>query len=196
MLFYPKDARIPSELRTAEFILRPLRATDVELDYDAVMTSKEMLRVWEQSDWPVDDFTQADNLQDLQRHEKEHLERSAFTFTVMNPTETECLGCVYIYPLEGMLKHMKAGESELASVNDYQASASFWVRQSRLADGLDQFLLDTLITWFKRDWAFSHVVFNINSQNERQVHLLTEAGLQKLYDFDIPNKKPKYLIYG
>lgn len=195
-LFYPQDAQIPSVLRTAEFILRPLRATDVKLDYDAVMTSKEMLRVWEQSDWPADDFTLADNLKDLQMHEKKHLERTAFTFTVMNPTETECLGCVYLYSLEGMLKYMKAGEDELATVSDYKASASFWVRQSRLADSLDQRLLDALIAWFKRDWAFSRVVFNTNSQDERQVRLLTEAGLQELYVFDMPDKKARYLIYG
>ena len=34
MAWYPADAPVPSTLRTEEFLLRPLRASDVELDYD------------------------------------------------------------------------------------------------------------------------------------------------------------------
>ncbi len=193
MLFYPQDAPIPAELRTDEFTLRPLRATDVELDYDAVMSSREMLRVWSQSDWPADDFTLQGNLEDLERHEKEHLERQAFTFTVMNPSETECLGCVYINPLERLLKHFKASEAELAALDDYQACVSFWVRQSRLADELDRRLLAALVAWFERDWAFSRVFFSVNEQVERQARLLAEAGLEKLY---VSGEGVKRWIYG
>ncbi len=32
MRFSPDDAPVPAELRTAEFLLRPLRAADAELD--------------------------------------------------------------------------------------------------------------------------------------------------------------------
>ncbi len=181
MSFYPQQAPVPAELRTDEFILRPLLATDVELDYDAVMSTREMLRVWSQSDWPADDFTLQGNLDDLEWHEQEHLERLAFTFTVMNPSETECLGCVYINPLERLLKHFKASEAELAALDDYQACVSFWVRQSRLADELDRRLLAALVAWFERDWAFSRVFFSVNEQVERQARLLAEAGLEKLY---------------
>jgi hypothetical protein len=193
MLFYPQHAPVPAELRTDEFTLRPLLATDVELDYDAVMSSREMLRVWSQSDWPADDFMLQGNLQDLQGHEKDHIERKAFTFTMMNPTETECLGCVYIYSLEGLLKHLEASEAELAALDDYQANVSFWVRQSRLADELDRRLLAALVAWFERDWAFSRVLFDVHEQVERQALLLTEAGLEKLY---VLGEGVKYWIYG
>ena len=44
MPFYPDDAPVPTELRTEEFLLRPLRATDVDLDYEAVMATQEALR--------------------------------------------------------------------------------------------------------------------------------------------------------
>jgi hypothetical protein len=193
MLFYPQDAPVPAKLQTDEFTLRPLRATDVELDYAAVMSSREMLRVWSQSDWPADDFTLQGNLEDLEWHEQEHVEREAFTFTVMNPAATECLGCVYVNPLERWLKRFKASEAELAALGDYQACTSFWVRQSRLADELDRRLLAALVDWFERDWAFARALFGVNERVERQTRLMAEAGLEKLY---VLGEEVKYWIYG
>src|SRR5436189_5938859 len=109
MEFYPANAPVPEEKRTNRLLLRPLRATVVELDYDAVMSSAEQLRRWSQSDWPADDFTLAQNLDDLQRHEREHRERVAFTFTVLNPHGTRCLCCVYITPLRHQAAQLCAG---------------------------------------------------------------------------------------
>jgi RimJ/RimL family protein N-acetyltransferase len=196
MLFYPKDAPVPAEWRTQEFLLRPLRATDVELDYAALMVSKEMLRQWSQSSWPADDFSLEGNLRDLERHEKEHLERVAFTFTVMNPTETECLGCVYINSLERVFRWMKASKTDLAAVEDFEVVVAFWVKQSRLADDLDRRLLDTLLAWFEREWVFARVFFDTNDRDTRRMRLLAEAGLQLCYVLDMPNKAVKHLIYG
>ena len=45
--------------------MRPLRTTDVELDYDAVTSSAEMLRRWSHSSWPADDFTLSENLMEV-----------------------------------------------------------------------------------------------------------------------------------
>ena len=58
--FYPANAPVPDERRTDRLLLRPLRATDAALDYDAVMASPAELRAWSQSTWPADDFTLAD----------------------------------------------------------------------------------------------------------------------------------------
>ena len=196
MTFHPQGTAIPSELRTEEFILRPLLTTDVELDYDAVMSSKEMLRVWEQTDWPVDDFTLEDNLEDLERHEREHLEGIAFTFTVMNPSETECLGCVYIRPLKEQLRRIGVAEVDLGDVQDTEAFACFWVRLSRLVDGLEGQVLDALINWFEQNWAFTRVVFGTNSQDERQVRLFEEKGFRRLYIHNYPDRDVQHLIYG
>ena len=97
-VFYPGDAPVPSELRTEAFVLRPLRATDVDLDYDAVMATQETLRQGNSGEWPRPDFTRAENLVDLQRHEADFAARRGFTYTVMDLTQTRCLGCVYAYP--------------------------------------------------------------------------------------------------
>src|SRR5436190_10655528 len=96
MEFYPASAPVPEEKRTDRLLLRPLRATDVELDYDAVMSSAEQLRRWSHSGWPADDFTLEQNRDDLEQHEREHRQREAFTFTVLSLEGGRCLGCVYI----------------------------------------------------------------------------------------------------
>ena len=49
--------------------------------------------------WPSADFTRAQNLADLVRHEREHRERMAFTYTVVSRDQSQCLGCVYMRPL-------------------------------------------------------------------------------------------------
>jgi hypothetical protein len=108
MQFYPVDAPIPSELRTADCYLRPLRAVDNPLDYDAVMATQDELRLRGTSGWPRPDFTPEENLADLQGHEDDFAARRGFTYTILDPTETRCLGCVYVYPLDHVLRNVDA----------------------------------------------------------------------------------------
>ena len=192
--FYPAAAAVPAELRTAEFVLRPLRATDVELDYEAVMDSREMLRRWGGGSWPADDFTLEGNLADLQEHEQEHEQRVAFTFTVMNPDETECLGCVYLTPFREMRRWMDDGFSD--ENDDFTAVCRFWARQSRLADGLDGRLFDALREWLEEAWEFKQLYFRANEHDTRQRGLFINAALDLAYDFQIPGRNGRYFIYG
>ena len=183
MSFYPADAVAPVELRTDDVLLRMLQASDVDLDYDAVIASRAIL--WLRSDgrWPREGFTREENLADLEEHEAEHRARAAFTYTVMNPTETECLGCVYIIPFARLLERAGADDGIKAAVREDEAAVSFWVRQSRLADNLDRRLLSALLPWFERDWAFSRVVYTANRRETRQQDLYAAAGLRLLYSF-------------
>lgn len=173
MEFYPPNAPVPQERRTDRLYLRPLRATDVEIDYDAVMSSAAMLRAWSQSDWPADDFTLAENLADLVRHEREHLARQAFTYTVLDPSGARCLGCVYIVPL-------RPDEVALCPDAAYAADVGFWVRASEVPHALDEHLLETLQEWFREEWALDRVLFTVAERESRQAGLLAAAGLPRL----------------
>lgn len=194
--FYPTEAEVPAELRTDEFVLRPLQASDVELDYGAVMSSREMLRRWGGGSWPADDFTLAGNLADLQGHETEHEQRVAFTYTVMNPDETECLGCVYLMPFREMRRWMEDSGSVPEGEDDFTAVCRFWARQSRLADGLDGRLFEAVNKWLEERWAFKEVYFRANEYDTRQRELFTDAGLDIMYGFQIPGRNGRYLLFG
>ncbi len=121
MKFYPDRSPVPTGMRTDELLLRTLRASDVELNYEAVMASREMLHLRSGGGWPREGFTLEENLADLQQHEAEFHARTSFTYTVMDPTQTRCLGCVYIYPLHHILKRAGVQETQRPSVGDYEA---------------------------------------------------------------------------
>ncbi len=196
MRFYPDDAPVPDALRTDEFTLRPLRATDCDLDYDAVISSADLLLVKSLGRWPRPGFTWDENLGDLQAHEADHLARRAFTFTVLNPDETECLGCVYLNPLGPALEHYGASETQLASVGDDETSVHFWARNSRLADDLDERLFAALHGWLSRDWAFRRVLFRANAAEERQLRIFATAGLRSVIRLEAADASPAMLFFG
>jgi hypothetical protein len=180
MTFYPDGDPVPAERRTSRLFLRPLRATDVELDYDAVMSSPAMLRSWSQSAWPADDFTLAQNLEDLERHEREHEAREAFTFTVLDPAGTRCLGCVYLAPIPDAARPLCAGAAHAVRVG-------FWVRASEIANDLDRHLLAGLREWLATDWRFDRTLFLIAGQDTRLATLLAEAGSQMRSTITLPD---------
>ena len=161
------------------------------------MASKEMLRRWAGGGWPADDFGLEANRADLAEHQNEHDSRVAYTFTMLNPAEDECLGCVYIDPfyryLELVGDTLPARETPLA---DFEAVVRFWVRQPRLIDNLDRRLFQALTAWISKDWAFSQVFFRINSRDGRQVALVEETDLRLHYTLDVPDRHGKYLLYG
>ena len=196
MEFYPNGVQAPVKLITSEYLLRPLRTTDVALDYEAVMESAAMLRRWGGASWPADDFTLEGNLADLALHEQEHETRVAFTYTMMTLEESVCLGCVYVNQLGEMFRLAGAPEETPGSDADRRAIVRFWVRETRLGDDLDSRLLQALIGWFKDQWAFSHVFFRANDRDERQKHLLARAGLLRRFTLDIPGRHGLFLFYG
>ena len=194
MRFYPEIASIPERLMTDEVLVRPLRATDAEADFEALMSSQEMLREWDQSDWPSDDFTLEENRADLAEHEDEHAARHAFTFTVMDPSEQMCLGCVYVYSLETILRHVGASEDELKSVGDFEAYVTFWIRESELSENLDKRFLLQLVEWFDTQWAFQRITLGTNTEDVRQRTLFRELGFTEKWRFPIAGSESEYLI--
>jgi RimJ/RimL family protein N-acetyltransferase len=168
--FHPAGAAPPVEHRTPRLVLRPLRASDVATDYEAVMSSAAALRRWSQSEWPAEDFTLAENLEDLRRHEREHLEGQAFTYTVLDPAESRCLGCVYVVPLRSEEAAWSGSAAQVARV-------AFWVRTSEIATDLDRHLLGVLREWFRESWRFERVVFSASPADARQLALFGEAGM-------------------
>lgn len=196
MIFGDEARVVPDGVHTDEFILRPLRAADVELDHAAVMESREILRTWEQSGWPEDDFTVEANLEDLQMMEQAHAERRRFTFTVMNPDETECLGCVYLMPMDAKM----FADAEIEVVGEetwsaHDATVHFWVRASRLADALDRRLLDVIRAWLEHDWGAPRCLIVTNEEFTQQVEMIEQTDLDLQFRLTVPGESGRSLAY-
>jgi hypothetical protein len=196
MLFKTMDADAPEGLATDDFLLRPITAADAELDYAAVMESREYLRGWEQTGWPEEDFTVAANRDDLEMLERRHAAREAFTYTVMDPTETECLGCVYLMPPDARsftgARITPVGDHRW---EDYEATVYFWVRESRLATATDRALLDALRAWLAKDWSFQGHLFVTSELFVQQVDLIGRTDLRLRFTVEEPGKPGRYLAY-
>ena len=143
--FVPDDFEIPQILETENFRLRMLSVDDVEKDYEAVMESRELLHNMLGGPWPRDGFTIEENLQDLEQHQQEFLERKAFAYTVVSLDETRVLGCLYIDPFKDSTK--------------IEACVNMWVRQSEYDKGLDEILFTTVKKWIQTTWPFKKVIY-------------------------------------
>jgi len=196
MKFYPIDIEPSVGLITDKCILEPLRTTHVKLDYDAVITSRDMLNKWSHSSWPSEIFTIEENLEDLKRHEQEHLEKVAFTYTVLNPARSECLGCIYINPLSELLDESVDIEDESSGVMKYSCFVRFWIRQSKIGEGLDLELLKTLVKWFREDWQFTYVAYCTFEDDNHQVEIFKKAGLRLHYQLETKPKSSRLVLYG
>jgi len=196
MTFFQNGIVAPEVFATDKFYLCPLRGSDAILDYDAVMESRTFLRLWSLSTWPEDDFTLERNRQDLERHEREHINNEAFTYTVMNSDKTRCLGCVYIFPMDWKTYQ----KSEIVAVRGeewarFEAAIHFWIRKSELPRGLDHDLLMALRTWFGETWLFKKFLFVTNEQCQQQVSMFQNAGLQLQFRIIDPEKSGRGRAY-
>lgn len=189
--FGPRTVNPPLRLEVPGMVLRPLVGDDADLDFEAVIESRDFLRVWEQEDWPSDDFTVEDNREDLERHWSHFESGQGFTYTVMNPAETECLGCVYVYPPE-VSWWDRCDKTALAddAWSDVDATLQFWIRSSRLDQRLDRELLDALRAWIADAWPFENLVFTTCQELHQQVELLESAGLSRRFSLVEGDKAP------
>ena len=119
--------------------LRPIRASDVDLDLPAVMGSRERLwsvygKAW---GWPPPGMTREEDLVDLARHEAEIEAHESFNYALLDDAETKLLGCVYIDPPE------KVGAD---------AEISWWVIDRLVGSDLAAALDELVPLWIAADW--------------------------------------------
>lgn len=91
MAWLPEEFVHPTKVALGDghYHLRPIRASDVELDMPAVMGSRERLwsiygQAW---GWPPADMTAEQDRQDLARHEAEAERHEAFNYAVLDASE-------------------------------------------------------------------------------------------------------------
>ena len=140
--FVPSDFEVPRGLETSEFVLEPLGPEHNEQDYDAWTSSMEHIKDtpgFRDGSWPRE-MTREENRSDLQRHADDFRNRRGFTYTVLDPSSRDVIGCVYIYPPRD---------------GDHDASVHSWVRASHAQ--LDKPLWRAVREWLASDWPFESV---------------------------------------
>jgi hypothetical protein len=130
--------------------LRPIRESDVDLDYPAVMGSRE--RLWAKYGgrwgWPTPALSFEADREDLARHATEAEARESFLYAAFDPAETELLACVYVDP------------PEPDAPPTARASVSWWVVDAAVGTALDRALDAALPRWLEEVWGFEAVHYH------------------------------------
>ena len=130
--------------------LRPLRETDVEIDYPAVMGSRRRLwaRYGQAWGWPRAAMSYEADRADLARHEAEFGAGEAFAYAILDEPETTMLGCLYVDP----------PESDAPEGAD--AVVSWWVIDDAVGTALERTLEGALPRWMSEVWGFESVHYH------------------------------------
>lgn len=141
MVFVPVGFEPPARLDAELLRLEPLGPEHNERDYAAWSSSIDHILAspgyGQDSSWPRP-MSLEENLVDLERHARDFVDRTGFTYTVLDPDD-DVIGCVYLYP---------AGDD----VHDVDVHS--WVRESRAE--LDAVLRRSIAGWLAGEvWPFS-----------------------------------------
>jgi RimJ/RimL family protein N-acetyltransferase len=142
--FVADDFEPPLGLRADRFLLEPLGPEHNEADHAAWSSSIEHIRAtpgFADSRWPHE-MTLDENRADLERHARDFATRSGFTYTVLDPSDRDVIGCVYIYP-------DRHGEAD--------AAVTSWVRATHA--GSDAALREVVSRWLDEAWPFARVSY-------------------------------------
>jgi hypothetical protein len=127
--------------------LRPIREADVDIDYPAVMGSRE--RLWtkygEAWGWPSASMSREADREDLAHHEAEIAAHEAFNYAILNDAENELLGCVYIDPPDS------------SSPAAAEAVVSWWVIDQQCGTELERAIDAFVPGWLTETWGFAAV---------------------------------------
>jgi hypothetical protein len=142
--FVPDDFQPPLQLVADDFLLEPLGPEHNEADHEAWSSSIEHIRAtpgFPDGRWPRP-MSLEENRADLERHARDFAARSGFTYTVLDPSDRDVIGCVYIYP-------DKKGPAD--------AVVSSWVRATHAAS--DAALRKLVSGWLAEAWPFERVAY-------------------------------------
>jgi hypothetical protein len=136
----PEDFDVPGGLTTESFVLEPLRAIHNAQDHAAWNSSMDHIRAtpgFAGRNWPTEGMSLEDNEGDLRGHEADFLQRTGFTYTVIEPSTRQVIGCVYLYPprREG-----------------FDVDVRSWVTAEHAE--LDKPLYDRVRLWLSEAWPF------------------------------------------
>ena len=151
----PKNFKAPNLVKP-DYFARQLTIKDVQADYDAVMSSIDIICQTRGGNWPTTDLTYEDDLADLGWHQREHDFKTNFCYAIYTPDGKEYIGSIYFYAPGTPM-------SDAKSVEGVDVNISWWITKRKYEEGLyDKLSLD-IKDWVETSWPFEKV-FYVNKQ--------------------------------
>ena len=179
MSFY--NGKIPNVHKTEHFTFRPLGPEYAELDYEAIIASKDDLERFG-FDPITPDLDVETNRAGLAQHTREMESGVGYCYTVLSPNEDRVEGCIYSYGSRWIMEGLQAQKTLIDETEPGALACRFWIRTDRLAD--ERLLLQTIIDWFKNQWEFPKVYYATHDQHPRQTELYESLGMVKRLAWD------------
>lgn len=187
-------APVPARLDHDSFVAVPLTTANAALDYAAYISSPDVLAVHSDGRWSVEGFTLEQDREQIAKHQADHEARRAFTFLLLDPTESEALGCVYLNPLHDYLRRVGADAHTLDAIPANSAMVTFWIRQDLQHTGLTDEVAEGIHTWLRTRWRWATYVFRILPGERTSRSALERLPLRRV-DLDLPGEERPYLWY-
>lgn len=185
---------VPFELKHPRFIATPLTTEIAALDYAAYMASPDVIRLHSDGRWPVEGFTLSDDLQQVADHQADHEGHRAFTFTLLDPSRAEALGCLYLNSLREYLRRVGADQGVVDAFPPASAMVTFWLRQDQQDNGLAEAVAETVNDWLLNDWPMGRHLFRVLPDERSSRRALQRLKLLQTH-LTLPGEERPYLWY-
>jgi RimJ/RimL family protein N-acetyltransferase len=182
---------VPFRLETSEFVIYRQRISDNQLDYLAVMNSKETLREWSDSEWPEDDFTLEQNAEDIAGHIADHERNEDYGFSIFLPNENQLLGSLYFNAVEPLLENDPTDPETLARLLEFDVRVEYWLRTGTSPE-LEKQFVRSVLAWLEQSWWFKNPVFGSRRNMISRRKLYAELGMTEVVALTSKNGKRKF----
>jgi hypothetical protein len=188
------SASVPSGLVHPAFVAVPLSTANVELDYAAYMASPAVIRVHSDGRWPVDEFTLEEDCRQAAAHHAAHQARRAFTFLLLDPSQSQSLGCFYLNALREYVRRAGASADTLDAIPPASGMVTFWIRQDLQDTGLTDVIAEAITGWLAADWPLERSLIRILPGERSSRRALEQLRLRQV-ELRLPGETRPYLWF-
>lgn len=190
MELFNKQFNPPSGFSSNKFTVFFTNEQFYEADYKAVMESKEILRIWSQSEWPEDTFTAADNKEDLKLHIEDNQNHSAYGYMIFTPDKSKCLGSIYINPISSIVDNYIMTDSEKNTLKKFNARIDYWT-----ISGQEKEIIHELQNWLLEEWRI-HPLFAARNGMKERLETYENINMKKFFDLKSKSSDMTLLLYS
>ena len=144
------------------------------------MASRNVVRLHSDGRWPVDGFTSGEARTQAAAHQVEREAGRAFTFLLLDPSQTESLGCLYLNPLRAYPSRVGTDPGTLRTCSPDSAMITFWVHRDQQWTGFADVVARAVNAWVANAWPPGPHLFRILPGERSSRAALEELGLRRV----------------